>query len=99
MLRLADGGMTSNDYPTRHLVWNRPSGPCVGFPMIRYLRMWVLRFRAGWIEGQIEHGEAMMLDHKERLANCYAQLRRIRAAESMVTPASTLLEQALRRKA
>ncbi len=67
--------------------------------MIRYLRMWILRFRAGVIEAQIEHGEALILDHKERLENCYAQLRRIRRAESMVTPASTLLEQALRRKA
>ena len=54
--------------------------------------------RAGWIEAQIDNGEALLLDHRVRLQNCYAKLRKIRAAEAMVTPANTLLEQALRRK-
>lgn len=67
--------------------------------MPRFLRMYYLRFRAGWIEAQIDHGEALLADHKERLARCYEELRRVRTAESMVTPANTLLEQALRRKA
>lgn len=66
--------------------------------MIRYLHAWILRCRAGWIEAQIEHGEALLMDHRARLEICYKKLRRIRAAEAMITPANTLLEQALRRK-
>ena len=65
--------------------------------MIRYIRAWILRCRAGWIEAQIEHGEALLIDHRVRLQNCYAKLRRIKEAEAMITPAATLLEQALRR--
>lgn len=66
--------------------------------MIRYIRCLTLRLRAGFIESQIEHGEALLLDHRMRLDNCYKELRKVRAAESMITPAQTLLEQALKRK-
>lgn len=66
--------------------------------MIRYLRCLILRLRAGWIEAQIEHGEALLRDHRMRLDRCYKELRKVRAAESMITPAQTLLEQALRKK-
>ena len=66
--------------------------------MIRYLRCLILRIRAGWIESQIEHGEALLRDHKTRLDRCYKELRRIRSREAVLTPANTLLEQALRRK-
>ena len=66
--------------------------------MIRYLRCLILRIRAGFIEAQIENGEALLRDHRARLDNCYKELRRVRAAESMITPAQTLLEKALRRK-
>ena len=66
--------------------------------MIRRLRAYILRCRADWIESQIEHGEALLMDHRARLQRCYAELRRVRRAEAMVTPAATLLEQALRRK-
>ena len=66
--------------------------------MIRYLRCLILRIRAGLIEAQIENGEALLRDHRMRLDNCYKELRRVRAAESMITPAQTLLEKALRRK-
>lgn len=66
--------------------------------MIRNLHAFILRCRAGWIEAQIESGEALLIDHRARLQNCYAKLRKIKAKEAMVTPAATLLEQALRRK-
>ena len=65
--------------------------------MIRYLRCFILRLRAEWIEAQIDHGEALLHDHRKRLDNCYKALRRIRSAEATITPAGTLLEQALRR--
>jgi len=68
------------------------------FSPIRWIRVHVLRFRAIWIQGQIEHAEAMLLDHKARLQNCYSALRKVKAREAMITPANTLLEQALRRK-
>ena len=66
--------------------------------MIRRLHAFVLRFRAAWIQAQIDNAEALVADHRERLERCYRLLRKIKAAEAMVTPAATLLEQALRRK-
>ena len=69
-----------------------------GENMIRHLHALILRCRAGWIEAQIANGEALLIDHRARLQNCYARLRRIKAKEAMITPANTLLEQALRRK-
>ena len=69
-----------------------------GNEMIRWLKVTVLKFRAGWLEAQIDHGEALLLSHRVRLQRCYAELRRVRQAEAMITPAATLLEQALRRK-
>jgi hypothetical protein len=66
--------------------------------MIRHLQILVLRIRAWWIQAQIDHGEELLAGHRGRLEICYATLRRIRAKEALLTPASTLLEQALRRK-
>ena len=65
---------------------------------LRWIRVHVLRLRAMWIQGQIDHAEAMLLDHRARLQICYAELRKVKAKEAMITPANTLLEQALRRK-
>ena len=64
--------------------------------MIRYLRVLFLRMRAGVLEGEIEHGEGLLQDHKRRLANCYAELRKVRGMEAMLTPAGNLLQQAMR---
>ena len=66
--------------------------------MIRYLRIFLLRVRAGILESEIEHAHGLLLDHRLRLQNCQLELRRLRAKEAMLTPASSLLEQALRRK-
>ena len=66
--------------------------------MIRYLRLLILRLRAGILESEIEHAQELLLDHRRRLQNCQQLLREIRAREAMITPAKTLLEQALRRK-
>lgn len=66
--------------------------------MIRYLRVLVLRVRAGILESEIEHAEGLLLDHRLRLQNCQLELRRIRAQEAMLTPAASLLAQVMRRK-
>jgi len=66
--------------------------------MIRFLRCTVLRCKAFMLEAQIDHGEALLLDHRLRLDRCYNELRRVRSMEASITPASTLLMQALRRK-
>ena len=66
--------------------------------MVRHLQAFYYRARAGWIEAQIENGVELLNDHQRRLDNCYNELRRVRAAEAMVTPAATLLEQTLRKK-
>ena len=65
--------------------------------MIRWLRVQILRFRAMMLEAQIDHAHALLNDHQRRLDRCYRELRRVRAAEAAITPAGTLLEQALRR--
>ena len=66
--------------------------------MIRRLRILYLRLRAGWLEAQIEHGEALLADHEARLDACYAEMRRVKVALATITPAHTLLMEALRRK-
>ena len=65
--------------------------------MIRLLRVLLLRSRAFVLEAQIDNGEALLRDHRARLDRCYDELRRVRSLEASITPASTLLTQALRR--
>ena len=50
-----------------------------------------------WLEAQIENGIALLRDHQERLDRCYAELRRVKSAEATITPAGTILQQAIRR--
>lgn len=66
--------------------------------MIRAIRIFFLRVRAGILESEIEHAHELLHDHRLRLQNCQMELRKLRAKEAMLTPASTLLAQALRRK-
>lgn len=66
--------------------------------MIRRLHIFILRLRAGILESEIDHAHELLQDHRLRLQNCQMELRRLRAKEAMLTPAATLLEQALRRK-
>ena len=66
--------------------------------MIRAIRVFILRARAALLEAQIDSGIELLNSHELRLEHCYNELRRIRAAEATITPASTLLAQALRRK-
>lgn len=65
--------------------------------MIRWFKTQRLRWKAMWLEAQIENGHALLLDHQERLDRCYAELRRVKSAEATITPAGTILQQALRR--
>lgn len=66
--------------------------------MIRYFQILLLRFRATVIEAQIDHAYDLLQDHRLRLQNCQVELRKLRVKEAMLTPASSLLTQALRRK-
>lgn len=66
--------------------------------LIRRLRILLLRLRAGILESEIEHAHGLLLDHRLRLQNCQLELRKLRAKEAMLTPASSLLAQAMRRK-
>lgn len=66
--------------------------------MIRWLRVLLLRIRAGIIEAEIAHANDLLQDHRLRLQVCQDELRRLKAREAMLTPASTLLARALRRK-
>lgn len=66
--------------------------------MVRRLQALYYRAKAGWIEAQIDNGIELLNDHQRRLDRCHAELRRVRTAEAMVTPAATLLDQVLRRK-
>ena len=67
--------------------------------MIRSLKILLLRIRIGIREAEIDHAQDLIADHRIRLQNCQDDLRRLKAHEAMITPAQTLLEQALRRKA
>lgn len=66
--------------------------------MIRRLKMFSLQCRAAVLEAQIDHGEALLADHHQRLRNCYDEMRRVKSQLATITPASTLLLQAMRRK-
>ena len=67
--------------------------------MIRRMRMWYLQARVLWIEAQVEHGVALLNDHERRLDLCWHELRKLKGQLATITPASTLLAQALRRVA
>lgn len=67
--------------------------------MIRRCRMMFLKCRALFLEAQIDHGLALLNDHQHRLDVCHKELRRIKIELALITPASTLLAQALRRLA
>ena len=67
--------------------------------MIRSLKILILRLRIGIREAEIDHAQDLIADHRIRLQNCQDELRRLKQQEAMILPASTLLEQALRRKA
>ncbi len=66
--------------------------------MIRTAHLLYLRLRAGWLEAQCEHGEELLADHTRRLHNCYDEMRRVKARLATMTPARTLLLQALARR-
>ena len=65
--------------------------------MIRWFKTQRLRWKAMWLEAQIENGIALLRDHEGRLNRCYAELRRIKSQEATITPARNLLEEALKR--
>ena len=67
--------------------------------MIRRLRMIYLQCRVYMLESQIAHGCDVLNDHERRLDACYHELRQIKSKLATITPASTLLAQALRRVA
>lgn len=61
------------------------------------LHVLILRCRAWWLQAQIDHGEGLLVAHRNKLSECYKQLRKIKGQEAMLTPAPTLLARALRR--
>ena len=62
------------------------------------LRVFILRCRAWWLQAQVEHIEDQLVSYRFRLNECYDRLRKIKGQEAMLTPAPTLLAQAMRRK-
>ena len=66
--------------------------------MIRRLQVAILRCRAWWLQAQVEHIEDQLISYRFRLNECYDRLRKIKGQEAMLTPASSLLIQAMRRK-
>jgi hypothetical protein len=72
--------------------------------MIRAVRIALLEFRARVIEGDIEARQETLARHERMLSNdrlgiaaCQNELRRLQMEIGRITPASTLLAQALRR--
>lgn len=65
---------------------------------MRFLEMLWLQLRAMVLEAQVDHGEALLRDHEQRLDNTYTELRRVKSRLATITPASTLLTQALKRR-
>lgn len=65
---------------------------------MNWLRMLFLQCRAAFLEAQVEHAEGLVRDHKLRLDNTHAELRRVKSRLATITPASTLLAQALKRR-
>lgn len=65
---------------------------------MNHIRMFILKCRAGWIQAQIDHAEDLIANHRANLAGCHRELRRIKAKHATITPASTLLAEALKRK-
>ena len=66
--------------------------------MIIRIQVLILRCRAWWLLAQCEHIEEQLLSYRFRLNECYDRLRKIKGREAMLTPASSLLIQAMRRK-
>ena len=65
---------------------------------MNHLRVLILRCRAWWLQAQIDHGEELLIAHRNNLNECYDRLRKIKGREAMLTPAPSLLAQAMRRK-
>lgn len=66
---------------------------------MRALRLWFLKFREASLLGQIEHGEALVLQHRASLQAAYAALRRVRSQQALITPARQMVSEAMRRRA
>ena len=66
--------------------------------MTRLPRLLWLRWRAWFLQQQILHAEALLLEHEANLKACYMEMRKIKIEQAMLTPARTLLAEALRRK-
>ena len=65
---------------------------------MRRIKVIILRCRAWFLQAQIDHGEELLVAHRNQLIRCYDELRKIKGREAMLTPASSLLIQAMRRK-
>lgn len=67
--------------------------------MGRRIKLWLLAWREDWIQGQIEVVEQQIHDAPIRRKLLHERLRRVRAQLAQATPAATLLQQALARRA
>lgn len=66
---------------------------------MKRIKVWILKFREMILEGQIEHGQALLFEHRVRLQRCQLELRRVKQSIAMKENASTLLQEALRSRA
>lgn len=66
--------------------------------MIRALTLWLLHFRLMCLEGQIDHGEALIREHRARLQHAYRVRRKARIRIAQLTPARQLLADVIARK-
>ena len=63
------------------------------------LRLLWLRYRESVLEGEVEHGEMLIREHRARLQLAYRHLRQVRERIAMQTPAHSLIKHLLRRQA
>lgn len=67
--------------------------------MIRALRIWILRQREASLLAQIEHGRALLLQHRAQLIAAHGALRRVRMARAAKESPRKMVADAMRRTA
>jgi hypothetical protein len=67
--------------------------------MIRALRIWILRQREASLLAQIEHGQALLLQHRASLIAAHGSLRRVRMELATKESPRKMVADAMRRTA
>lgn len=62
---------------------------------MRFLKVLYLRARAWCLEGQVAHGELLVVEHRARLAACYKELRRVRGRLALYESPQRMLKEAI----